>query len=102
MRSSATAQGAHEPFAVSAPGLRDVTRRVMTGVEVLVEPAIGRHKQTRFDAVNALLCYRRRVRILQRSFPHQRVAVAVEHDDVRAGPMAMRLAVSAGLEFRDV
>src|SRR5258707_4693294 len=40
MRSSATAERTRKPFAIAAPGRRDVTRRIMTAVEVLVEPAI--------------------------------------------------------------
>ncbi len=54
MRSSTSAERTRKPFAVSAPSRCDVTRRVMTGVEVLVEPAIGRHKQTSFDPINPL------------------------------------------------
>ena len=102
MRATAAAQSTHEPLAVAAPRRREVARRVCARVEVLVEPAVGRYEETPLDPVNALLRLRGRVRILQRAFPHQSVAATVEHDDVRAGAVAVRLLVGAGLELGDV
>src|SRR5215510_10920422 len=61
MRASATTQRAHEPFAVTAPGWRDVPCWIGAGVEVLMKPAIGRYKQTTFHPIDALLRRCRRI-----------------------------------------
>ena len=102
MRAATAAECAHEPLAVAAPRRRKIARRVWAGVEVLVKPTVGRHKQAALDPINALLRFVRSIRIFQRAFPHQRVAATIEHHDVRAWPVAMSFLVSAGLEFGDV
>src|SRR5438270_10584013 len=43
MRSSATTQRAHEPFAIAAPSRRDIARWIAAGVKVLMKPAIRRY-----------------------------------------------------------
>src|SRR5262249_30251875 len=100
--SSTSAKSASEPFAVATPGWRDVPRWLGSGVEMLMEPAIGRNEQAPFDPINSLLSGCGRLRVFQRAFPHKRVAVPVEHDHVRPRTVTMRLFVSSNFKLRDV
>src|SRR5258708_34244823 len=55
MRASAAAERSHEPFAVAAPGRRDVPRRLAASIKVLMKPTIRWDEQTSFCPINALL-----------------------------------------------
>src|SRR2546422_2056985 len=51
MRASAAAQRTHEPFPITTPGRRNVARRIMARVEVLMKPTVRRHEQTSFNPI---------------------------------------------------
>src|SRR6266542_774934 len=80
---------------VPAPADREVARRVVARVEVLVPPEARRHEERARLPVD-LAHLARAVR------PHERVALAAEHDHVVAGAVAMSLLVRADGEFGDV
>src|SRR5262249_28847802 len=73
---------------------REITRRRRTRVEVLVEPRVGRHDHRSDLPVVAV----RRVAFR----PHQGVALAAEHDDMRARSVRVRFLVGADGELRNV
>src|SRR5215204_7767352 len=72
----------------------EVARRHRPGIEMLVEPGVGRDDQRAVLPIIAprLLAFR----------PHQRIALAREYDDMGAGTVRVRLLVGADRELRDV
>ena len=73
---------------------REIARRRLAGIEVLVEPHIRRDDERADLPVVALglLAFR----------PHQRIALAGQDDNVGARPVRMALLVGADRELRDV
>ena len=73
---------------------REIASGRRPGIEMLMKPGVGRNDQgADLPVVTA--------RFLALG-PHQRVALAREHDDVGARPMRMRLLVGADRELGDV
>src|SRR5712692_8130161 len=90
MRSS-TPRHSLDPILAADPGGCHVPGRRSAGVEMLMKPAVGWHKQRSFFPINAHLL--RRFGILRHVRPHQAVTYPVEHQDMRAWSVTMRTLV---------
>src|SRR5690348_13797616 len=84
-----------EGIAHVADAERKVARGLVAEVEMLVELAVAGRTDAAVLPVEPL-------EILVALVPQQRIAVAGDADDVRAGAVAMRLLVGAGGHFRHV
>src|SRR5262245_8377242 len=85
---------AHETVAPVVPPERQISRRFCAGVEMLVEPPIGRNNDAARLPIDPLhlLAFR----------PQYRVALAGQDNNVRAGTVPVALLIGAHGEFGDM
>src|SRR5207248_10643690 len=85
---------AHEAELPTAPAQRQIARRLGAGIQMLVEPLIRRHNDAAGFPIDSL--HRLPIR------PENRVALAAQYNDVRAGSVLMPFLVSTNGELRDM
>src|SRR5215510_10257855 len=84
--------------ATLAPAQGQMQSRLRAGRKMRVIPSLGRHQQAASSPVN--FDERFLSRIIFR--PHESVALAAQHDHLRAGAMVMGLSVSAAADGHDM